>query len=415
MTIQKDLLGSYYNPLQGLEKIPGLGGYDANSVNQFATTQGIYGGLQQLLPSLAQGENLALALGKTGLGYTQNKQKAFGDLAGYALQKQGAFKTGLEIGEKQFDLGLKQRNDNNLMKFLYSLPKSQQQLALASPEKFMETMLAQYNPTADQKEYNFAVTQGYKGDLEDWIKDVTKFKATTINMGQEGAYNKKLGDLLAEQDVALIQSAKDVPYQLAKIDQTLAVVRDPNTNTGKFADFETNFKAASQTFLGFGSQVDTSVESTQILDALLGSEVFPMIKSLGIGARGLDTPAERKFLQKVMTGEITMNRATITKLTMIRRRQIAKIAEQYNAALERGDLDQYTKGSNRQLQPLDIGTGTRTRRIGLGRVKDSNERVAVYADGSAYYTDENGQPLLDEKGKLRQVPDYNYLTNSSFE
>ncbi|AFB70772.1 hypothetical protein MTPG_00021 [Methylophilales phage HIM624-A] len=41
-------------------------------------------------------------------------------------------------------------------------------------------------------EYNFAKTQGYQGDLEDWIKDVTKFKATTINMGQEGAYIKNL-------------------------------------------------------------------------------------------------------------------------------------------------------------------------------------------------------------------------------
>lgn len=36
----------------------------------------------------------------------------------------------------------------------------------------------------------------------------------------------------------------------------------------------------------------------------MGADVFAMLKPLGIGARGLDTPAERKFLQEVLTGKI---------------------------------------------------------------------------------------------------------------
>ena len=50
-------------------------------------------------------------------------------------------------------------------------------------------------------------------------------------------------------------------------------------------------------FTGMNEAVEKAT-NTQLLEALLGSDVFGMIAILGIGARGIDTPAERDFLIK---------------------------------------------------------------------------------------------------------------------
>jgi hypothetical protein len=76
------------------------------------------------------------------------------------------------------------------------------------------------------------------------------------------------------------------------------------------------------------------VSDTELLNAFLGSDVFPMIKALGIGARGLDTPAEREFLREVMSGTTAMNKETLTKMAKIRRNIAVRATEKWNARLK---------------------------------------------------------------------------------
>jgi hypothetical protein len=45
------------------------------------------------------------------------------------------------------------------------------------------------------------------------------------------------------------------------------------------------------------SRLPPGISDIEEQDRLVGSEAFPLIKALGIGARGLDTPAEREFLR----------------------------------------------------------------------------------------------------------------------
>ena len=47
----------------------------------------------------------------------------------------------------------------------------------------------------------------------------------------------------------------------------------------------------------------------------MGSDVFPLIKALGIGARGMDTPAEREFLQQSFVGNVTMEVGALRAIT----------------------------------------------------------------------------------------------------
>jgi hypothetical protein len=82
------------------------------------------------------------------------------------------------------------------------------------------------------------------------------------------------------------------------------------------------------------------VSDTELLNSLLGAEVFPQIGALGIGAKGLDTPAEREFLRQVMTGTITMNKDTLLRMTNLRKKYEEKSLAQYNDAVDTGQLDE---------------------------------------------------------------------------
>ena len=74
---------------------------------------------------------------------------------------------------------------------------------------------------------------------------------------------------------------------------------------------------------------------------MLGSDVFTAIGTLGIGARGLDTPAERDFLIQVMTGSRTMDIEALRALTNFRKIREIKAMQGYNAAVADGSLDEY--------------------------------------------------------------------------
>jgi hypothetical protein len=110
-------------------------------------------------------------------------------------------------------------------------------------------------------------------------------------------------------------------------------------------------------FAAFGSEdAMVAASGTQILEALLGSDVFPLIKSLGIGARGLDTPAEREFLQKVMTGDITMTGDALEQLTRMRQKYSVRLIQRFNQRLKDGHYTRYENsvGEDYKLAPLAI-------------------------------------------------------------
>lgn len=70
--------------------------------------------------------------------------------------------------------------------------------------------------------------------------------------------------------------------------------------------------------------------NAELLQAAMGSDVFPLISALGIGARGLDTVEERKFLQASFTGDLSMNIETLRKLTDARLKKLLDAANLYN-------------------------------------------------------------------------------------
>lgn len=154
---------------------------------------------------------------------------------------------------------------------------------------------------------------------------------------------------LAKETVEIVRNAPKAVQALEKAKATLDLLKKGKANTGFAAQFRTDIARAVALF---SKRAPESVTQTETLQALLGSDVFPMIQSLGIGARGLDTPAERDFLMKVMTGTIELDNTTLQELTRIRARVFQRAIDEYNERLRNGEFDDYMAETKRTLKPI---------------------------------------------------------------
>ena len=235
--------------------------------------------------------------------------------------------------------------------------------------------IAEVNPNDPRiKDYNRAIAAEQEG------------KGTKIVMpAGETEAEKKLGGLIGEKQFQTASAGEAAADNLIKINETLNELRTGEAFTGTFADLQTNIAKAQAKFAD-DKKAGKRVTDTEYLDALLGSDVFPMISSLGIGARGLDTPAEREFLRKVMTGTVGLERDTLIKLTETRKNIAERAVKKYNEKVASGELDKYFKIKGVQPKQLEIP-----------KSDDSAALGADYEAYAKYWTDRGRTPKTREQ------------------
>ena len=175
------------------------------------------------------------------------------------------------------------------------------------------------------------------------------------NVGQtaETEYAKNVGKAVADKDVADIDKAQAVAATLPKMYETRQLLEAGDVTTGIGAEAVLVLQRARSKFLA-DKKAGKNVEDTQYLNALLGSDVFPQISALGIGARGLDTPAEREFLREVMTGTINLDANTLKRMTDLRIKSAEDAVDRYNTRLNSNEFEQYQRITGRQLSPVQV-------------------------------------------------------------
>ena len=206
--------------------------------------------------------------------------------------------------------------------------------------------------TTDITNYNEARKEGYKGTFTDFLN--LKKPQTNINMpAGQTKYGERLGALRAEQDVELVNTANKSKNNISKIDMTLNQIQNSDVITGFGADIQKNVNRFAAKVLK-DKKAGKQVADTEILDAFLGSDVFPQIGALGIGAKGLDTPAEREFMRQVLTGTISLDKNTLIKMTQTRRDIEKRAIDRYNQAVDSGELNDYFAETKRQKKLIEI-------------------------------------------------------------
>jgi hypothetical protein len=195
----------------------------------------------------------------------------------------------------------------------------------------------------------------------------------------ETAFESTVGRKTGEDIVAFVNRAQSAPKNIAKIDEALGILKSGGAVTGFGAENRLNLERAMSLF-GNDVKAGKRVVDTQILDALLGSDVFPSLQSMGLGSKNIDTPAEREFIRQVITGTIQLDNDALIRLTQIRRNVETNAIKEYNQKLESGKFDKYSKAANQKLEKIEVPNPI----IRKGTHKNGRP-VIEYADGTVEY------------------------------
>lgn len=153
------------------------------------------------------------------------------------------------------------------------------------------------------------------------------------------AYAKEVSKTSGENDVKQEQRVIVAVNSIDKLDKLKAQLEKGDVETGLAADFRKGVNKALAV-LG-GREGARKASETEIADVLMGSDVFPLIQSLGIGARGMDTPEERRFMRSVLTGDISLEKNTLLEMTRLRKEALQREIDQWNGRVDRGELKDY--------------------------------------------------------------------------
>ena len=216
----------------------------------------------------------------------------------------------------------------------------------------------------------------YKANYQfytDKIEKETSFAPPIVDMSstQETSYAKKYGEGQGTQffkdDQAFVESGPKAAKQFSKTNMALNLSTKPGRKEGFIASIKLMAEKAKIAFGDTPTQEELdSIIDTELLDATLGSDVFPLIGELNIGARGIDTPAERDFLQKSFTGTIAMNEQTLTKMTALRNKYEVSKLQDFNEGIKNprfsknGEYGRDVKPMKYKFEPIVIMNPTTT-------------------------------------------------------
>jgi hypothetical protein len=168
----------------------------------------------------------------------------------------------------------------------------------------------------------------------------------------ESAYQTTVGKASGEADIGAFDAAQKAADDLTKDFETLNLLATGQASTGITAELALGINRLKASVAG-NKEAAKKVEDTELLNALLGSDVFSNIQALGIGARGLDTPAEREFLREVVSGTITMNQETLRRMAEIRAKVKERAIDRFNKRVESGELDRFFQATGREKRKIE--------------------------------------------------------------
>jgi hypothetical protein len=166
---------------------------------------------------------------------------------------------------------------------------------------------------------------------------------------------------------------------LERDEKLIRLLHKGNATTGFAAEWIQNINRTVN-FFKDDERLAEGISDTQLVNVLMGAQVFPLIQALGIGARGMDTPAEREFMRKVLTGTLTLDKETLLEMARMRQKQSAGSIKNWDTRLNRGEVDDY---------------------LAVNRISKENARI------QNPYSDENRIAAINEMN-LDQVIQYKH-------
>mgnify|MGYP003652552934 CR=1 FL=1 len=164
---------------------------------------------------------------------------------------------------------------------------------------------------------------------------------------------RKTGTNIGEQNTKDFVAARNVVGNVKEIDFLISRLQ---ATDGSILGFLTNLNLLKNRVMAKAGNQDAlkKVNDAEMINSLSGKEVFELIKALGIGARGLDTPAERKFLRAVLTGTNELTKETLLEMAAERRKIQVRNVEKWNKRSNDGDYDRFYTSTGYIKRPLEV-------------------------------------------------------------
>ena len=284
----KDNLTPGQVPISYLEFKSGGGGGDATSIEEYK----FY-------------ETQAKARGETPISYFDWKNQSGGGEIATSIEEYEYYKDNLAEGETP--ITYKEWKDGKE----------------AKPSSAIENYEYYKNNTKDVpvltfKEYQLAMKAGGT-DID-------------IDLGTEieDAYALASTASLVEKHNIIIDGKHKIVEQIKKLHRMQDILDMGDEGKIRTGVFEPMYTMASRVMEGLGLSDGTQATAIQLLQSAQGSDVFPLIGALGIGARGMDTPEERKFLQMSFVGDVSMQIEALKVMTANRLRIMTEALEVFN-------------------------------------------------------------------------------------
>jgi hypothetical protein len=323
-----------------------------------AFNQGYQGNMDRALQGMLRGSQIKQMLDKQeqekqqreriAQAYTTKPVGTGLTMTGEGSQQQMLLDQIKDFGQEgaRSTLGALQSNVNLPREQTIDFNKLVQAIAITDPVEAAKLMVPKEGKekfeimTTEQKQaLGLPTNRAYQISTTGKVAEIGSGPQAVVNLPPaESEKQKGYGKFGVEQNTAIFTSGQSAVKNIGKINETLKLIEDGSPTTGLGAEIINNINRTKLVFSNSKQDIK-NVSDTELLNSLLGADVFPQIGALGIGAKGLDTPAEREFLRQVMTGTITMNKDTILRLTNLRKKYEEKSLDQYNKAVEDGQLD----------------------------------------------------------------------------
>jgi hypothetical protein len=337
---------------------------------QQAVFKNIMGGAEQDDLSKSQ---LLLDLASRAFGYAANVDDQGRPLRGSALSRLAGATRTLPQTMSQF-IAQKSKQDQAIkLAALQAAQKKEERAlatALAQDKTRFDFALEVLKEEAKKKNYELLSSEearklglpldrGQVYQREKGTNDISPVGSpTTIiqNMpSRKGdvAYAEAIGRGGGEEDLALYKTAISAPANIEKHNETIKQIQRSDVTTGFGADLIKNINRVRAQILN-DEKAGKQVSATEKLEAMLGSQVFTLLPTLGVGARGMDTKAEKDFMVAVLTGSIALNKDTLLKMADIRRNLEIRGLQRYNDLVKSGELDPFFEARNRKKRTIEI-------------------------------------------------------------
>lgn len=159
-------------------------------------------------------------------------------------------------------------------------------------------------------------------------KEVTHAPGTTVNVSTEKKYGERFGGLIADRDAGKLDAAESAPRVIENADRITEILATGKVFTGTGANVRLQIAKA----LNLAGGTDTErIANTEVLISSLANSTLGAIKSSNLGAGQGFTNADRDFLEKAASGQITYDSTSLRRLAELGRKVGVASIESWNS------------------------------------------------------------------------------------